>query len=147
MKRLVVDASVAIKWVIEEPGTADALALRRYRLSAPDLLIPECANILWKKARRHEISADEASLAARLLEHADIELMPMRRLMASATGLALRLDHPAYDCLYLALAQASGCSFVTADAKFCAKVKGHVPMGQVLDLATILEHLDAESGQ
>lgn len=69
VKRLVVDAGVAIKWMIEEPGTAEALTLRRYRLSVPDLLIPECANILRKKVRRQEISADEASLAARLLEH------------------------------------------------------------------------------
>lgn len=147
MKRLVVDASVAIKWVVEEPGTAEALALRRYRLSAPDLLIPECANILWKKARRQEMSADEASLAARLLEHADVELTPMRRLLEPATRLAIQLDHPAYDCLYLALAQFTGCSFVTADAKFCAKLKGQVSTNQVLDLANVLEQLDAETGQ
>ncbi len=147
MKRLVVDASVAIKWVVEEPGTAEALALRRYRLSAPDLLIPECANILWKKARRQEMSADEASLAARLLEHADVELIPMRRLLEPATRLAIQLDHPAYDCLYLALAQSTGCSFVTADAKFCAKVKSRVSTNQVLDLANVLEQLDAETGQ
>ncbi len=51
MTTLVVDASVVIKWVIEETGTQDALALRRHRLLAPDLLIPECANILWKKVR------------------------------------------------------------------------------------------------
>ena len=147
MKRLVVDASVAIKWVVEEPGTAEALALRRYRLSAPDLLIPECANILWKKARRQEMSADEASLAARLLEHADVELIPMRRLLEPATRLAIQLDHPAYDCLYLALAHSTGCSFVTADAKFCAKVKGRVPTNQVLDLANVLKQLGAETGQ
>ena len=147
MKRLVIDASVAIKWVVEEPGTAEALALRRYRLSAPDLLIPECANILWKKARRQEMSADEASLAARLLEHADVELIPMRRLLEPATRLAIQLDHPAYDCLYLALAQSTGCSFVTADAKFCAKVKGRLSTNQVLHLANVLEQLDAETGQ
>ena len=142
-----VDASVAIKWVVEEPGTAEALALRRYRLSAPDLLIPECANILWKKARRQEMSADEALLAARLLEHADVELIPMRRLLEPATRLAIQLDHPAYDCFYLALAQSTQCSFVTADAKFCAKVKGRVPTNQVLELASVLEQLDAETGQ
>jgi len=47
---LCIDASIAIKWVIEETGTQEALALRECaRLIAPDLLIPECANILWKK--------------------------------------------------------------------------------------------------
>nr|WP_321985819.1 type II toxin-antitoxin system VapC family toxin [uncultured Lichenicoccus sp.] len=146
MRRLVIDASVAIKWVVEEPGTGAALALRRYRLSAPDLLIAECANILWKKVRRQEISPDQASLAGQLLEHAAVELIPMRRLLEPAFRLAVQMDHPAYDCIYLALAQSSGCSFVTADARFCARARSHVPPDQVLDLATALERLDAETG-
>ena len=48
MSTFVIDASVAIKWVVEEPGTPEALLLRRHRLLAPDLLMAECANILWK---------------------------------------------------------------------------------------------------
>jgi predicted nucleic acid-binding protein len=52
MKRLVIDASVAVKWVVEEEGTAEALALlRASKLVAPELLVAECANILWKKAQ------------------------------------------------------------------------------------------------
>ena len=74
MTDLVIDASVAIKWVIEEPGTREALSLRRHRLFAPDLLVAECANILWKKTRRNELTLQEALLAARLLQRADIEL-------------------------------------------------------------------------
>lgn len=46
MRALVIDASIAIKWVIEEEGTNEALALRNQALAAPDLLIAECANIL-----------------------------------------------------------------------------------------------------
>ncbi|MCK6369926.1 MAG: hypothetical protein L6Q83_01160, partial [Gammaproteobacteria bacterium] len=84
---------------------AEALALRgRARLIAPDLLVAECANILWKKVRRRELTRDEALLAGRLLQGADIELVPMRPLLAAALRLALELDHPAYDCAYLALA-------------------------------------------
>jgi len=50
---LVIDASVAVKWVVEENGTPEVLALRqRARLIAPELLVAECANILWKKVRR-----------------------------------------------------------------------------------------------
>ncbi len=48
MKEFVIDASVAVKWVVQEAGTPDALALRKAKLAAPDLIIPECANILWK---------------------------------------------------------------------------------------------------
>lgn len=147
MRRLVIDASVAIKWVVEEPETADAIALRRYRLLAPDLLIPECANILRKKVRRQEIGLEEALLGAHLLEHAEVELIPMRRLLVPATRLAAQLDHPAYDCVYLSLAQSSGCCLVTADTRFCAKVRDHVPADQVLDLAHALERLDGASRQ
>lgn len=49
MTRLVVDASVAVKWVVTEDGTAEAVSLLSIPMSAPDLLIAECANILWKE--------------------------------------------------------------------------------------------------
>ena len=119
MNTLVVDASIAIKWVIEEEGTPQALTLlRQAKLLAPELLVAECANILWKKVRRNELSNDEALLAARLLQAAAIELVPTRSLLAVATSIAIELDHPAYDCLYLALAIENDCRFVTADERF-----------------------------
>jgi predicted nucleic acid-binding protein len=122
---LVIDASIAIKWVIEEEGTSQALTLRREaRLLAPELLVAECANILWKKARRNELSREEALLAARLLQTAAIELVPTRSLLAAATRIAIELDHPAYDCLYLALAIENDCPFVTADERFLRKLGG-----------------------
>lgn len=119
MKTLVVDASIAIKWVIEEEGTAQALALRRgAKLIAPELLVSECATILWKKVQRRELSREEALFAARLLQGADIELRPTRSLLEMATRIAIDLAHPAYDCLYLALAIESRCRYVTADERF-----------------------------
>jgi predicted nucleic acid-binding protein len=122
---LVIDASIAIKWVIEEEGTPQALTLRREaKLLAPELLVAECANILWKKARRNELSREEALLAARLLQTAAIELVPTRFLLAAATRIAIELDHPAYDCLYLALAIENDCRFVTADERFLRKLGG-----------------------
>ena len=135
----VIDASVAIKWVIDEAGTQQALLLRRHPLSAPDLLVPECANILWKKVRRNELSRAEAILAARLLERAEIALEPMRRLLEPATRLALALDHPAYDCTYLALAQARSCALVTADERLYRKTLSLGFEPKVLRLAEIRE--------
>jgi predicted nucleic acid-binding protein len=119
---LVIDASVAIKWVIEEEGTKEALALRSRMLAAPDLLTAECANILWKKVRRRELSEREAAFAAGLLARADIELVAMRPYLETAVRIALALDHPAYDCIYLALAEAEGFRFVTADASLVRKL-------------------------
>jgi len=136
----VVDASVIIKWVVGEPETVQALALRQHRLSAPDLLVPECANILWKKVRRNEMTGDEAVFAARLLDRADIELVPARGLMEAATSLAVALDHPAYDCLYLSLSERSGRPLVTADTRLLKKV-GTTPAGiysgRIMDLRTM----------
>lgn len=135
MTAFVVDASVAIKWVIDEPGTQQALLLHRERLSAPDLLVPECSNILWKKVRRGELSADEAIFAARLLQRADVELQPMRRLWEPATRFAVALDHPAYDCTYLALAQALSCALVTADERLYRKLRSVRAAPDVVRLA------------
>lgn len=140
MSEYVVDASVVIKWVVSEPETALALALRQHRLSAPDLLVAECANILWKKVRRNELTGDQAVFAARLLDRADIELVPARGLTEAATSLAVALDHPAYDCLYLSLSERSGRPLVTADTRLLKKL-GTMPAGiysgWVIDLRTI----------
>lgn len=126
MSTFVIDASIAVKWVVEEEGTAAALSLRRRaRLIAPELLIAECANILWKKVSRKELSKHHARLAARLLQGADLELLPTRALLESATEIAIDLDHPAYDCLYVALAAANKCTFVTADARLLRKILRH----------------------
>lgn len=123
MSTLVVDASIAVKWVIEEQGTPQALMLRKSaRLIAPELLVAECANILWKKARLRELSREEAVLAARLLQTAEIELLPTRSLLEAATCIAIEIDHPAYDCLYVALAVENNCKFVTADERLMRKL-------------------------
>lgn len=123
MTTFVIDASVAIKWVVEEEGTAEALALRREsRLIAPELLVGECANILWKKVQRGELTKDEAVLAARLLQAAELELLPTRSLFEAATRMSIEIDHPAYDCVYLALAAESQCRFVTADERLVRKL-------------------------
>lgn len=124
MKRYVIDASVAIKWVVEEDGSAQALdLLKAVPLSAPDLLISECANILWKKVKRGELTKTEADLAARLYQGADIELLPTRHLMRDATRLAIELDHPASDCIYLTLALVKDWTFVSADQSLKRKLR------------------------
>ncbi|MEQ1619416.1 MAG: type II toxin-antitoxin system VapC family toxin [Terricaulis sp.] len=137
MTLFVIDASVAIKWVVQEPGTPEALALRNATLAAPDLLIPECANILWKKHRLGQLTAGEASAAAQLLERADVELTSMRAHLRAATALAIELDHPAYDCLYIALALEKGCAFAAADHRLLRKVHQSARR----DLATTLVDL------
>lgn len=144
MNTFVIDASIAIKWVVEEDGTGAALALyRRNKLIAPDLLVSECANVLWKKTQRNELSKEEALLAAGLLQHAEMELLPTRSLLEAVTRIAIELDHPAYDCLYLALAVANDCKFVTSDERLLRKLN-QGRSGSLHDRAISL--LDAAAG-
>ncbi len=144
MSQIVVDASVAVKWVVQENGTAQALAIRQGRqLIAPDLIVAECANILWKKVTRLELTVEQASLAARLLERVDIELLPMRRLLDAATKIAIDLDHAAYDCMYLAVALETGAPLVTADDRLLRKVRQE-RSGRFTD--SVLSLSDAASG-
>ena len=117
--RLVVDASVVIPCFVPERFSVaarswvDAADL----LLAPELLALECANALWKKVRRREITLSDASVALEQVLGGFIELRPSATLSRAAFRLAADLDHPVYDCAYLALADAEGVEFLTADRR------------------------------
>ncbi|MGK9050131.1 type II toxin-antitoxin system VapC family toxin [Neorhizobium petrolearium] len=124
MTTFVIDASVVIKWVVQETGTPEALSLLKGNtLVAPELILTECANILWKKTRRGELSAAEAHFAARLIESSDLQLWEMLPFFTASVELAMKLDHPAYDCIYLALALKENFRFVTADESLVRKLR------------------------
>jgi predicted nucleic acid-binding protein len=133
----VVDASVAVKWVIGEAGGERALALKGSRLYAPDLWVAECANVLWKKAARNEITADEAELAAMALEAAEVELVATRPLLGRAVRLACELEHAADGCLYLLAAADLGVPLVTADARLAALAREKVVPASVIALSDL----------
>jgi predicted nucleic acid-binding protein len=128
----VVDASVAFKWVIAEPGSEDAAALLPCALAAPDLLLAEVANALWNRARRGELTADEALRRVSQLRTAPVEWVAAGSLILDASRLASELGHPVYDCLYLALAIQRNCRVVTADARFAKAVTGHPETARVV---------------
>ena len=124
MSRLVIDASVAVKLLVDEDGAALAtFVYRTFDLLAPGLLLAECSNILWKKVRKGELSKAEAITRSVMLTRTSIVLHPMEPLVEAATRLAMDLDHPAYDCFYLALAIAEDCPFVTADERLVRRVE------------------------
>jgi hypothetical protein len=119
---IVVDASVAVKWVVEEPGRSEAMRVfdMGERLMAPDLVFAEVANVLRKKARRQEITPHHAKDAMIALRDVPMEVVPSSELASSALGLALDLDHSAYDCFYLACSLQTG-QLLTADEVFAKK--------------------------
>ncbi|MDO9707008.1 type II toxin-antitoxin system VapC family toxin [Paracraurococcus lichenis] len=119
---LVVDASIVLKLYLDEAGSAEAEALlsRPLLFAAPELLLAEVGNAAWKAVRRGGMTRDQARDALRELSNGPIVLTPLAELAAAATDLALRRDHPVYDCFYVALAQREGAPLVTADARLAS---------------------------
>ena len=139
--RFVVDASVAVKWLVaeEDEDIADALAASGEELHAPRLMVSEVANALWRKARQGQFERTDAGTAMAALSD-----MPMRwnddeTVGADAVRLALALDHPVYDCMYLALAHRIGAKVVTADRRFANAVVPTEHGESVLTLADYAE--------
>ena len=121
--KLTVDASIVVKWFVAEPLSEDARRLLSHRieLHAPDILLVEFANTIWKKVRLREI-ADPRPYWDELANLPEIvTLHPGEELVESAAQLATALDHPVYDCLYLACAEAAAAVLVTADRRFARK--------------------------
>lgn len=119
---VVIDASVALKWVLDEPGREDADALLEEELIAPALWLLEAANALWRRARRGEISGEEAKERLAELYHAPVTTTTIEDDLLAAADLAETLGHPVYDCLYLATAIRENTYVVTADSRFHAAV-------------------------
>ena len=116
MTRFVVDASVAVSWVIPELWSPQARLLLdagRQRV-APAWLRAEVANVLWKRLKRRELTMQQAQRGVSLVSRY-VELAAMDNLVARALDLAAALDEPVYDCLYVALAESLAAPLVTAD--------------------------------
>ncbi len=133
---MIIDASVAFKWVVEEPGSSEAIGwIGRAELIAPALVHAEVGNALGKRVRRGEIVNDDeigdrlADLAAYLRTFDETPLIPR------ALRLAIELRHPIYDCVYLALAEHLDDQLLTADGKFVRAVSETPHRSRVVELA------------
>ncbi|MGH6944535.1 MAG: type II toxin-antitoxin system VapC family toxin [Geminicoccaceae bacterium] len=123
---LVVDASVAIKWFVLEPGREEARHLLepRHQLIAPELIVAEVTNAMWKRVMVAEMTAPQGAAATAALIRFLEPLLPIAPLAGRALAIAGALRHSAYDCFYLALAEVRAASFVTADRRLIARVAG-----------------------
>jgi len=120
--RLVIDASIALKWVIPEPDSEAASALRHEELIAPSIWIAEAANALWRLVRLNELAADEAYQRLAELGGGPVASVAIEPHVDSALRVATEIRHPIYDCLYLAVALHYGSEVVTADRRFAGAV-------------------------
>lgn len=117
---VVLDASVAIKWFVPEPlsNEAERLLDGGDPLFAPDFLLIEFGNIIWKKVRLGELARGDGDAALAALRSGPVGFIDTTPLIARALHLAHELDHPLYDCLYLATAEAVAATLATADRRF-----------------------------
>jgi predicted nucleic acid-binding protein len=121
---VVVDASVVLKWIVVEEDSPEALRVRiEHDIVAPDFLLVECRNALLTKVRRRQIERSQAEDAESALDAfgLGIAILPSPPILHHAFILALDLDEPIYDCIYLAAALATDRKLVTADARFVSK--------------------------
>lgn len=137
--KIVPDASVAVKWVTEEPdsATADLVLADANELHAPRLLAAEVANALWSKVRQGVIDQSDAAALISTVTGQPINWADDESIAADALGIALSLSQgrTIYDCMYLALARRIGAVLVTADARFVNALAGTEYRSNVILLA------------
>ena len=137
MNRLVLDASVAVKWAIpsaREPLTDDSLRLLKRYVSGefefivPDVFWAEVGNVLWKGARQRRWRQDVAETAAADIRARDFTMVPSRILLPEALRIAFAYDRSVYDCLYVALAVHSKADLITADERLANALAASFPV-------------------
>jgi len=114
---VVVDASIAVLWFANEPDRGNAARLLQSEsvLLSPDLMAVEATNAWWKKLRRGEMDPTDVDQAITNLLALEIVWTASTTLLRGAARLAVEVEHPVYDCVYLALAATRSASLATAD--------------------------------
>jgi predicted nucleic acid-binding protein len=116
---IVIDANVAIKWVVEQANFERAREIieRETELIAPGMFVAEITNTLWRYVRMKQISADHAraGIVSILRQVSSIERDA--NLAAEALALGLELNYAPYDCFYVVLAMRRSAPLVTADRR------------------------------
>lgn len=122
---IVVDASVAVRWFVNAPEfTAGRKLLQSGEpLIAPELIVAEATHAAWKLARAKTITVEHANALVAELPRAFTYLAPLLDYRERAFAIARELDHPVYDCFYLALAEASETRIATADSRLAQRAK------------------------
>ena len=134
---LVVDANIVTKWFVDQVHSdrAEQVQASRQRLVAPQLMIAEVTDALRKHVRVGDISVDQARTALASLPRLFSEIVAMEPLADAAIALAGKIEHSAYDCFYLVLAESRSARLVTADARLINRVARTKYKSHVIHLA------------
>ncbi len=118
MKKVVVDASVAAKWVVEENYSAQAArVLECEEIHAPEHWLAEAVNVLWSKVLKGDLEAEDAAERVAVLLRSPVIGTPVAALASRAFVISVEHSVTIYDSLYVALALERDIPFVTADEK------------------------------
>lgn len=139
--KYVLDASVALKWVLPEADSARAIRLRDeynnsiHELVAPDIFLPEIANGLASAERQGRIKTGESAVFLHDIVRTAPVLYATPPLLLRAIAVAITTRRAVYDCIYLALAETEGCELVTADDQFARSLRASYPF--IVTLVTL----------
>ena len=123
MTAYVIDTSALAKYVITEEYSdlvRQIVSLHEaseIQLTAPDFLLVECANVLWKNALRTGDPIEDVIAALNNLRGTNIRLVPQEDLLEEALRIALNMEITVYDALYCALAQRENAEIITEDRR------------------------------
>ena len=137
MSVIVVDASVAAKWLLPAGGETLAeeafhllgrWAMGEIRMIVPDLFWAELGNLLWKAVRQGRCAKVAAEVALASLEEGMLTTVSSLVLLDRAFGIANTFGPTVYDSLYVALALESEGQLITADEKLANALAARLPV-------------------
>lgn len=136
---VVVDASVALAFVLEERDGADAARIRALLSNPPGRPVVamhfdvECANGLVQAVRRGRIAVDDAFEALLVLMDLPFERAQPSASEVDAFRISIETESSAYDAAYVALSDDLGVPLVTMDARLVRTLAGTAHVVRLLD--------------
>ena len=124
MRDVIIDANVAAALLLDLAYSRSAREAVSdvQRIIAPDLLVHEFTNALWRLVASGKMTKDFAHQALSGLDTLVSEFIAGQHIAHDALRIAIELAHPGYDCFYLALASDRDATLLTADRRFAARV-------------------------
>lgn len=135
MNRVVVDASLAIKWALPEDFALEAAALlldwhaQGFELVAPNWFASEITNIVFQRLKKGVVTFEEAigvvQNVCAFMILLDVNVADAMRALRIAHGTNQKAS---YDSQYLVFAEREGCELWTADKQFWAAARASYPL-------------------
>ncbi len=125
-----IDTSALVKYVLPEQDSSVAerlVALHRagvVDLIAPQYILVESANVLWKQLQRRSLLAEEAAASLAALRSVSLRLVPDAELLENALTIAADNGITVYDSLFCALAVRESVPLITSDRALVSSVAG-----------------------